>query len=562
MPFIDFKCIDVQSLDESSTITAEEIQQDKAVRQSNFMRALEMANTIIDHNPEVLVFYWYMWTCRDRTYSNSLPPEQITRRTVKRMPVPTEEEQLCMKQHTKLFTAVLRSDRINYAGQVLYANTKALIQLQIEFSNHIFIIDDDNSRLLFIMNSNIVQPIVSTNLFKVNHSSLWSSPSTMSSQCVNPPHVVNGQAPLIRFQILNAAQSSSFGTKAARIIMTSPNSTSNTHIQSSLDHSRLATLKVDVPKQISPSRIDIPILKANNVKTLDDLDISPHFIKPISQSTPSSSEKRKTKQIEEPASKTAKRCKNWSEEETNTFISVWSDYYSKLTTGGARNAPIYNTIAKQLNEMLPSRTLTGHEVKAKIGNLVGEYRRKKKEMGKTGASPPSWPFYNSIDKLIGERPYNDDSLLSDSMIMQEEEGQLFSMANGGADTCISTQYGAESKELIDLENIEDSSIVDQECDEKKRSSLGPDCVLKSNPVVKNGEKKNLNRKKKASELKFDMIQDLLKKIEQVNDIASESEKKVVELLEKQTALQHESMKNEREFLEVFKHMVNNMNTRS
>ncbi|CAF4446301.1 unnamed protein product [Rotaria socialis] len=94
MPFIDFKCIDVQSLDESSTITAEEIQQDKAVRQSNFMRALEMANTIIDHNPEVLVFYWYMWTCRDRTYSNSLPPEQITRRTVKRMPVPTEEEQL------------------------------------------------------------------------------------------------------------------------------------------------------------------------------------------------------------------------------------------------------------------------------------------------------------------------------------------------------------------------------------------------------------------------------------------------------------------------------------
>ncbi|CAM4927519.1 unnamed protein product [Rotaria socialis] len=150
MPFIDFKCIDVQSLDESSTITAEEIQQDKAVRQSNFMRALEMANTIIDHNPEVLVFYWYMWTCRDRTYSNSLPLEQITRRTVKRMPVPTEEEQLCMKQHTKLFTAVLRSDRINYAGQVLYANTKALIQLQFEFSNHIFIIDDDNSRLLFV----------------------------------------------------------------------------------------------------------------------------------------------------------------------------------------------------------------------------------------------------------------------------------------------------------------------------------------------------------------------------------------------------------------------------
>ncbi|CAF2956025.1 unnamed protein product [Rotaria sp. Silwood2] len=154
--------------------------------------------------------------------------------------------------------------------------------------------------------------------------------------------------------------------------------------------------------------------------------------------------------------------------------------------------------------MLPSRTLTGHDVKAKIGNLVGEYRRKKKDMGKTGASPPSWPFYNSIDKLIGERPYNDDSLLSDSIIMQEE-AQLFNIVDGGADTYKTTQFAAEAKELIDLENIEDSPAADQEHHEKKTSSSGPDCVLKSEPVAKHSDdKKNSSkRKKKVSELKHD-----------------------------------------------------------
>ncbi|CAF3116312.1 unnamed protein product [Rotaria sp. Silwood2] len=161
-----------------------------------------------------------------------------------------------------------------------------------------------------MMNSNASESVVPTNLFKVNLSSL----STTSSQSVNLPHVVNGQASLVRFQILTPTQSSSFGTKAARVIITSPNCTSNlsnAHTQLSLDNSRLATLNVDAPKQISPSPIDIPILKPNNVKISDDSDISSHFIRPISQSTPSSLRKRKTKQIEEPG---------------NLFVIVWYIY--------------------------------------------------------------------------------------------------------------------------------------------------------------------------------------------------------------------------------------------
>lgn len=56
---------------------------------------------------------------------------------------------------------------------------------------------------------------------------------------------------------------------------------------------------------------------------------------------------------------------------------------------------------------------------------------------------------------------------------------------------------------------------------------------------------------------MDLVQDLLGKIENANEIASRSEVKVLELLEKQTRLQEQSIQNEREFLNVFKHIIKN-----
>jgi hypothetical protein len=94
--------------------------------------------------------------------------------------------------------------------------------------------------------------------------------------------------------------------------------------------------------------------------------------------------------------------RNWTEDDTFTFIHVWIDYYPRLTRGGSRHTPIYQSMANKLNEMLINRCLTGGDVKCKIGNLVTEYRRKKKDQGRTGASPSPWPYYDLIDKLLGE----------------------------------------------------------------------------------------------------------------------------------------------------------------
>jgi hypothetical protein len=54
------------------------------------------------------------------------------------------------------------------------------------------------------------------------------------------------------------------------------------------------------------------------------------------------------------------------------------------------------------------------------------------------------------------------------------------------------------------------------------------------------------------------MQQMLAKIDGTNDIVSRSEVKAIELLEKQTKLQEESIANEREFLSVFKSLANSM----
>lgn len=57
---------------------------------------------------------------------------------------------------------------------------------------------------------------------------------------------------------------------------------------------------------------------------------------------------------------------------------------------------------------------------------------------------------------------------------------------------------------------------------------------------------------------MDLIKDLFNRIDNASEAASQSESKVLELLEKQTRLQEESMNNEREFLNVFKAIMNSM----
>ena len=76
------------------------------------MRALEMAYNIIDRNPQILAFYWHLWTLRDRIDVDQMPTVQMTRQMVKEMAIPTNEEQLLLKQYLELFSVILWKGKI------------------------------------------------------------------------------------------------------------------------------------------------------------------------------------------------------------------------------------------------------------------------------------------------------------------------------------------------------------------------------------------------------------------------------------------------------------------
>ncbi|CAF3283018.1 unnamed protein product, partial [Rotaria sp. Silwood2] len=179
---------------------------------------------------------------------------------------------------------------------------------------------------------------------------------------------------------LKQGQLSSVNTKAARNIITSPGTLnlSNGLTQSNVDNPRLEPLSIETPQSALSSRINVPIIKSNSIETLHTTDNHSSSSAAVLQSTPSSSTKKENKRVEESGPKTNKRCINWSEKETTTFITVWSEYYLRLNIGETRHAPIYDQMAKQHNEMSLNRCFTDYDVKRKIGNLAGEYRRKKK----------------------------------------------------------------------------------------------------------------------------------------------------------------------------------------
>ncbi|CAF1313117.1 unnamed protein product, partial [Rotaria sordida] len=230
-------------------------------------------------------------------------------------------------------------------------------------------------------------------------------------------------------------------------------------------------------------------------------------IMPINDTFAQRNQKQSSKRmkVEESGLKIVKR-KSWTENETITFISVWTDYYPQLISGKSRHSPVYHSMANQLNQILKDRSLTAADVKSKIGNMVTEYRRKKKELGTTGSSPSSWPYYDLIDKLLGERPYNNESLLSDSIVTEEEQAEFLDDINNASlpdlnATQISEQV--DDSATLTINNDEPNNLVHGNATNSTNAS---NIVSISKPdvpaTISSTTKKTVNaRKKTKSETK-------------------------------------------------------------
>jgi len=84
-------------------MSTEQIQIEQRARHASIIRALEMANSVIDRNRDVLAYYWYLWTCRNRIYPEGFEGQQMILGMVKQLTIPTEQQQLLLKQHLNLF---------------------------------------------------------------------------------------------------------------------------------------------------------------------------------------------------------------------------------------------------------------------------------------------------------------------------------------------------------------------------------------------------------------------------------------------------------------------------
>ncbi|CAF4749204.1 unnamed protein product [Rotaria socialis] len=302
-------------------------------------------------------------------------------------------------------------------------------------------------------------------------------------------------------QILNGINPPATATLPTRLIINSSPKTFTLSSPITPQTINKSTAGITILEQVpnSSSVVDIPIARSTTAES------------PLSAETPP---------------KAAKRSRNWSEGETLSFIRIWSDFQLQLNKGGQRNTPIYNQMAKELNSILKDRQLSGADVKCKISNLTIEYRKKKKEQGKTGGSPSSWSYFDAIDKILGERPYNDDTLLSDSMVTEQTE--LIDIENTQSCDLNATQISEQVNEDIDMLKDEEAPGSDPNRLNKSSSPSHDKSTIKSEAKGTPNTTKRTNavRKKRASEIKLDLMQELLGKINDANEVASRSEVKM------------------------------------
>ena len=92
-----------------------------------------------------------MWNRRERQYVAPYQPEQMTRRLVQQMPLPTEGERSLLQQHIQRFSVFLRNCQLFVGTNKSSAQTTALwSDPMIEFSKNVFDVTDDNDRRLFL----------------------------------------------------------------------------------------------------------------------------------------------------------------------------------------------------------------------------------------------------------------------------------------------------------------------------------------------------------------------------------------------------------------------------
>ncbi|KAM4625088.1 quinone oxidoreductase PIG3 isoform 2-T2 [Polymixia lowei] len=173
--------------------------------------------------------------------------------------------------------------------------------------------------------------------------------------------------------------------------------------------------------------------------------------------------------------------RGWSNNETRCLISIWSnESVQRKLDDSYRNRPIYEEISKQMEKIGFSRTWL--QCQRKIKHLKSAFR-KAKGSNKSGKDGISCPFYEELDRVLGDRasysPGDDDVLDSAETLNCTADADLNSATTDAvgdeqdAVNCIKiteTRGSDGYKHDTAVPDASSSSSSSEECIQRKRSS--------------------------------------------------------------------------------------------
>ena len=216
---------------------------------------------------------------------------------------------------------------------------------------------------------------------------------------------------------------------------------------------------------------------------------------------------------------------NWTDSQVFKLIGVWGDEdIQEQLEGSKRNKHVYERMAKTLRVYGIEKS--GEQCRTKVKKLRQEYKRIKDDHKETGNERKKWKFYDSINKIMGNRPSVTPPVVLDTLDSSTSSTEKITSEE---ETC--GEIETEEKEISDEEEADNA----------------PDKVvnLKCSSAKENGSVKGKKRRKRA---KADVMEEVMTKtMKTVTDGFKDTEKMMVQLEEKQMEFEERMRKQDREF---------------
>ena len=204
------------------------------------------------------------------------------------------------------------------------------------------------------------------------------------------------------------------------------------------------------------------------------------------------------------------RGQTWGHEEILALIRIWSDQAIQDRLDGAtQTSDVYKRIAQALAEAGYERSWK--QCKDKLKNLRQFYKDLKDGHSKSGHDRDTWPYFELIDSVVGDRPLNSPRALLDTL---QQEAPL-SPSNGTEQVSASINNSDDEEAAEATGSLDSSTETGQQHGSTPRSSTTPTEQLQDEAIATAGPEQHgpseQQQKKKGKRTKVEAAIDSMTK---------------------------------------------------